>query len=234
MKKILIVILVFTLCAYAADIADLNSDGLNDIVIGAFEANEVRVFWGNSNGEWTSDLLSASSSECIGIDIADFNGDGLLDIAAACAGSDIIQIFYNQGGLSPEWVLLEAVTGFDGVHDVFAGDIDADGDIDIVAAASEGDEVAWFRNDGTEWTKFSIETGIDYPCKVEISDIDLDGNVDIICAAWTGNLVKVWYGSGGTTPSWTAQVIDSTINGAHGISVCDVDAMETWIFLLPH
>lgn len=49
---------------YAADIADLNSDGLNDIVIGALEANEVRVFWGNENGEWTSQILSSSSSEC--------------------------------------------------------------------------------------------------------------------------------------------------------------------------
>ncbi len=212
---------------YAADIDDINNDGYNDIVIGALEANEVRVFFGNENGEWISQVLSSSSSECIGIDIADLNNDGYLDVVAACAGTGIIEIHYNQGGPSPEWILQVAATGFEGVHDVEADDVDEDGDMDIVAAASEGDRVSWFRNEGGQspsWSEFIVETGIDYPCKVQPVDLNSDGNIDILCAAWNENIVRVWYGSGGPEPVWTSQTLDSDIEGAHGVRACDVDA----------
>ena len=37
-------------------------------------------------------------------------------------------------------------SSFDGARCVRPADIDGDGDIDIVGAASSGDEVAWFEN----------------------------------------------------------------------------------------
>jgi len=212
---------------YAAGIADLNDDGFNDIVIGAVEAGEVRVFYGSESGSWSSQTVSSASDGCLGIAIADLNGDGTEDIAAACETAGIIQVFYNQGGETPTWVLQDAATGFGGAHDVETADMDGDGDIDLIAAASTGDRVSWFRNEGGAnpvWTELTVETGIDYPCKIQALDINLDGNMDILCAAWLEDEVRVWYGSGGSDPVWTAQTLDAANDGAHGARACDVDS----------
>jgi len=79
------------------------------------------------------------------------------------------------------------------------GDIDHDGNIDIVAAGDSGVE-AWAGDGKGSWTDKAdpVNTGRYYA--VALSDINHDGDLDVIAAGTSG--VKVWTGNGAWT--WTA------------------------------
>ena len=47
-------------------------------------------------------------------------------------------------GFSEEQII---TTLADGAADVFAADLDGDGDLDVLSASSIGDEIAWYAND---------------------------------------------------------------------------------------
>jgi len=209
---------------YCADIGDINGDGFNDIVMGAYEAGVVHVYYGSTDGTWTDQLLSGASPHSTGIKIADLNGDYLPDIAV-CAGPTL-QLFYNDGESVPSWEQNDVLSGFFYLHEVEAVDMDGDGDNDLVAADCDGDRLLWLGNGGEsfpEWTDHTIDAAIDYPCKVHPVDLNQDGNMDVVCAAWTGDMIRAYYGSGGQNPSWSQQTIDDAIPGAHGTRACDMD-----------
>lgn len=74
-------------------VADLNSDGLDDVVIGSSKGQTASVFYQNSNGSFKQDLLSDMSStldaETADVLIIDFNGDGKNDIYFAHGGNEV-------------------------------------------------------------------------------------------------------------------------------------------------
>jgi uncharacterized repeat protein (TIGR01451 family) len=66
--------------------------------------------------------------------------------------------------------------------DFGAGDLDGDGDIDIVATSIYQDKVSWFQNDGFgNFTEYVISVGeIPQPGFVLVEDFDGDGDLDIV------------------------------------------------------
>lgn len=211
--------------AYAADIADINNDGFNDIVAGSGNNDGVIAYYGSSTGDWIEQVVSDSSPGAIGLKIDDYNGDGLLDIAA-CADTEL-HVCYNQGGTLPTWNNTIAHSGYVSLHEVESVDMDEDGDMDIIGADYDGDHLFWLRNQGgtpVTWDEFTIDNAVDYPCKAHAVDINGDGNIDVVCAAWLDDKIIVYYGSGGSEPLWTAQEVDSSINAAHGVRACDIDS----------
>ena len=219
--------MVFTGVAnpYAADVADLNNDGFNDLVAGSGDNDGVIAYYGSPDGQWLSQVVSENCPGAIGLKIDDFNGDGLLDIAA-CADTEM-QVCYNLGGTLPSWNVTVAGSGYVSLHEVESVDMDEDGDMDLLGADYDGDHLFWLRNQGgspVAWDQFSIDAAVDYPCKIHAVDINGDGNMDVAVAAWLDDKVIAYYGSGGSEPEWTAQELDSSIDGAHGVRACDIDS----------
>ena len=55
-------------------------------------------------------------------------------------------------------------TNADGVGNVFAADVDGDGDTDVLATDFWGDEITWYENRGVaRFTRRTISTGVDGP-----------------------------------------------------------------------
>ncbi|MDP6584510.1 MAG: hypothetical protein QF535_07620, partial [Anaerolineales bacterium] len=51
---------------------------------------------------------------------------------------------------------------FNGAADIYASDLDGDGDMDILGAASLADDITWWANDGSEnFTKVDIDSSFD-------------------------------------------------------------------------
>ena len=53
-------------------------------------------------------------------------------------------------------------TSADGAYSVYAADVDADGDMDVLSASMNDDKIAWYENDGSEsFTEHAISTSAD-------------------------------------------------------------------------
>ena len=78
-------------------------------------------------------------------------------------------------------------------------DMDGDQDIDIVASARLGHDLAWWENDGNQnFTMHTISNSSYFAMGVYAVDIDSDTDIDIFCATQT-NGVELWVNQGNQT-----------------------------------
>ena len=128
-------------------VADINEDGRPDVVLSPSElkGNWHRLSWFEApvhpkgNG-WVEHIV-ADPIECVihGLAVADFNGDDRLDIAASemhqGQDPDEVVVFINRSeGTGWDKQLLSRK----GSHYIRAGDIGADGDVDLIGANWSG------------------------------------------------------------------------------------------------
>jgi len=198
------------------DTADLNHDGRLDIVMAASESGPGEIAWFEGpvdplNGSWIEHTIDEVEDVHL-VHLADFDKDGDLDIAFAemhQSPTDRVGIYVN-GGLGASWTLdLIASTGS---HNIAVGDLEDDGDIDIVGAnwqlsSPDGGRLNWWRNDIdssaalslSQWTPISVDASKpDQSFGLAFGDIDGDARLDIL----TG---RGWYRSpgGNLTGNWT-------------------------------
>jgi hypothetical protein len=116
----------------------------------------------------------------------------------------------------------QVTTTFGEPAGVAAADLDGDTDLDVVSVAYQGNEVAWWENNGAggEWTRHTVVTSFNGACSLHPCDIDRDGDIDIAATAETGHKVA-WWANDGSGGGWVEHVIDANILGP--FSVCDAD-----------
>lgn len=118
--------------AYAVKIADMNNDGIEDVL--ATNRDHLRIYKGIGNNEYeritevqfTSDNIE--DRDPADIEVGDFNGDGNLDVVGLSQYG--LYIFYGEGGFgfSKEIDTLSQCTG----TDVVVQDLNQDDLIDIL------------------------------------------------------------------------------------------------------
>ena len=150
------------------------------------------------------------------IKLADFNGDGVLDIFASDSGTNTWDGNKNKANLKndlyylsqPNGAWLEStvthVTGH-GVkkgkglanytHNATVGDIDNDGDIDIVVPSNKwvghNGEILCYVNQG-DGHMVVRRCGNQWGFEVELGDIDNDGDLDIVTGGSLHNSMEAW------------------------------------------
>lgn len=102
-------------------------------------------------------------------------------------------------------------------------DLDDDGDMDIVSASLNHDEVFWYKNDGSEnFTKTAIDATFTDPQALFVIDLDEDGDKDVVVVAANDGNKLVWYRNDGSE-NFTEISIDATGNGHFSLDVADID-----------
>ena len=61
----------------------------------------------------------------------------------------------NDGTPDAGWTWSNIASSINRVSSVFVGDIDGDGNLDVVSAAYAGDEISWHENTGAAIPEFS-------------------------------------------------------------------------------
>ncbi len=172
-------------------VADIDGDGRLDIAAQPRKGTGPAAWLRNGKGwkEASTGLVTPGLSCGIGVDLADFNGDGHLDLGVAdhCQG---IYLYLGDGGKT--WRLAQSVmrgarNGFD---DLEFADLDADGNLDLVALGSFRGGIAVYRGDGKGRFKRikKSEAGLfadGYGSDLDLVDFDGDGRLDIL-AAYSG------------------------------------------------
>lgn len=183
---------------YAVRIADMNNDGLKDIVSGYRF-----IVWNKNMGEGKfSSFLSVTNETSTefarNLEIADMNNDGLLDIISTAPS--IMEFYQNLG--NEKFSLVYSLPLDIYSRDLEIADIDNDNDPDIILTFISGDtRLAIIKNLGN-FTFSSMQpvifTNYEYkPNKIKTGDIDNDGDIDIAVSSYDTSHIQ-WLENNGT------------------------------------
>lgn len=107
-------------------------------------------------------------------------------------------------------------------HAVYAGDIDGDGDKDVLYLGWTDGEIGWLENRGDfSFDKHLIVTGFLGARYAELLDIDRDNDMDFIAVARTSDQTAWWENDG--EQNFTKHIIDDSRIGPATLSVADMD-----------
>jgi hypothetical protein len=175
-------------CPGSDDALDADGDGTPD---------------GCETVRWAADVPIAAVHAPTGIDVADLDSDGYPDVLA---------IWYCQGGCNGRVSWIENLGGgawaVDRVIDeppslyeseLTTGDLDGDGDPDVITTNSGRDNVSWYPNlgGGSFGLPVVVETGHDGASGCAVADLDGDGALALAVTGIYADDVR-WLGSVGS------------------------------------
>ena len=173
---------------------DLDKDGDKDLVVAAYGKGAVVWFENDGSQNFQEHTIGTSVPNVYDVTVADLNKDGYLDVIGAPDGNGMLLWFENMqdGHFTTHTLSIGTTTNEYG--DVEAGDIDNDGDTDILYSAYSQGEIGWFENvnNGESFVKHTIASGLSKPSGLSFSDLDYDGDLDFAVALF-GEKEFAWY-----------------------------------------
>ena len=172
------------------DVADLDGDGRNEVLLGDSQGGTFTWWQQNADGvgPWRKSRI-ASVPGATNIRAARVNRDGVLDVVGSCGHGK--GVFWFAG---PTWESHVIDLDFATPHALAAGDFDGDGDVDVAAASYSAFVVRWYENDGNgSFVIHEIESSHQQQAyDMKTVDLNADARVDLILAGRESRNA-VWY-----------------------------------------
>lgn len=207
---------------------DIDGDTDLDVLAAGYGAGEI-AWWENTDGyatNWSKHSVVTAFAGAASVCADDLDGDGDLDILGAANMASNITWWENTDGCATNWTEHNVTDDFDQVNSVHAADLDGDGDLDVVGAAMNDDDITWWENvdgGGTSWSEHSITSSYDGAVAVYAADVDFDGDTDVIGAAFYADAVTWWENTDGTGTNLVAHTLADTFDGPWAVHAADVD-----------
>ena len=216
----------------AISLADIDGDGDLDFVatLGIGGPSNVAVGTNSGNGTFTVTQRLATGAVAIGVVLGDVNNDGTLDLLVSEPPGGQVYVRLNNGGgifaTSGQTVTIAGPTNSTPTS-LALGDVDADGDLDLVAI---GDQVVGVRtnNNGTFSGNQQVAVG-GRPIGVVLGDVDGDGDLDLL-ASTENATVSMRLNNGSGTFSGSQNVS----GGDYYVAAGDLDNNGTLDFVFPN
>ena len=221
--------------------ADFTGDGWPDVITGDITPNKERIIL-YAAPDWKPVVL-ATGIRTIHAVAMDVDGDGKQDFVASRFHPGLIYWLERpKNPLQDTWnthsVDDATLEGVDGVHGLYAGDVDRDGKLDLVVSSGQPkgafpDSLAWFRippnpRSATAWERYIVAdrdaTGLNH--YIGFGDVNGDGKPDVASAAKDspgGNWLAWWEQGKDARQPWKKHLIASGQTGATNILIADLN-----------
>jgi hypothetical protein len=170
----------------AVSIGDLDNDGILDIVATGLYSGKVDA-WTNVGVSRPGFPEQLDCGMYCSPALADLDGDNKLDIIVGTFRGDFddsasVYIIDDNGDVRPGWP--QRIEG-DFFSSPVVGDIDGDGEADIVVGSTDGGIHAWHK-DGTMVRGWPRNVIYEFYATGAIGDVDADGDVEVVCGGYDG------------------------------------------------
>jgi hypothetical protein len=208
---------IVSACDGLAAVADLNRDGKQDLICGAF------ILLGNGDGTFHPGPGVLDGNPVL---IADFNGDGNPDILlTTVTGQLAVALGRGDGTFVPDLAISAALIP----QSILTGDFNGDGRMDILGESKSGTEIEVLPGNGDGTFGPVVTTAVGGPGPVTAAaDFNGDGKLDLVAGD------AVFAGNGDGTfrfPVFTGVVTDpcAAPYAINGISPCNYSHVITLV-----
>ena len=194
----------------AVRVADINGDDHIDLL--GTDTLGSKLAWFQNSGKpttspWKEHVIDNKTKGPTHGDFHDMDGDGDLDVIMACGMRPDVATqtehqvvwFENVGkkGNGANWKKHE-IARVVGAFEATAGDLDNDGDVDVVATGWDPGQIVWFERMGSNWKRHALKDVWIRANSVILGDFNGDKRLDIAATAergsndfrWWSNLIK--------------------------------------------
>lgn len=193
-------------------VADLNKNGIPDLIIGGQDANGLYTANGVGDGTFAAPVAIAGSADASWVGAIDANRDGNVDILYGCPSAAELRIAMSNGiggfnaptAATPGWM-----------DPCLLGDFNRDGITDIVATSGASYRV--FLGSGTSLFTALAPVGLVGPSAIRAltaGDWNRDGKLDLAVSTDTGVSRYLGFGDGTFTSAATFLSGHSVFGGA--------------------
>jgi hypothetical protein len=175
-------------------------------------------------------LSSVARDPLIDVRTADVDGDGDVDVVGSSLGDTTLRWYDSDGAYPPAFTARTIRASLAGISYVDVGDVDGDGDVDVVVASRDDSRVTVHVNDGTRPPSFDMmainNSSFILPTFACFGDVDGDGDMDVL-ASFSDSLV--WFENLSNQSRLAAfgpgRVIASSLTSQlpFGVTVADLD-----------
>lgn len=173
----------------------------------------------------TQRVVSTQAIGATHVRVADIDNDGDPDIVSAAGADNRIAWYENTDGFGlfgfPQTITSQAPK----VYGIYLADLNADGNVDILAATQDDNTVAWYPNNGggTFGSRRVISTDAFVALSVYAADLDGDGDLDVLSASRDDDKIAWYENLDGVGTYGPQQIISTTASRAYAVYAADLD-----------
>jgi hypothetical protein len=185
-------------------VADLNGDGIPDLIYADYVTANVAVRLGKGDGTFGPERTYPAGKGAHEAVVADVNGDGKPDLVCVNAVGDSVSVLLGNGDgtFQPQKAYPVGLNPYT----IAVADFNGDGKPDVVTSDRGGNTVSVLlgNGDGSFAPEETFPTG-KTPRELAVGDLNGDGQVDIVTSNLGDNTASILLGKGDGTFSFGGQ-----------------------------